>query len=202
MILSTSAENCPEILSSVTDLPCQSCDTGRSLAAKGFCCRDFRSTLGSFATGVTVVTARAPNGELVGMTISSFNSVSLDPPLILWSLSLTSPNLEVFRKASHYAVNILSANQQSLSDRFASRKNDRFSGLHLRTGLGGAPLLDDCCAWFECANEAKYPGGDHLIFVGHVERFTQGKAESPLIFHNARYHQLDAQDNKLNQQKR
>lgn len=160
------------------------------LGKRGQSSRDLRSTLGSFATGITVVTARAPNGEPVGLTISSFNSVSLDPPLILWSLSGDSPSLEVFRNASHYAVNVLSREQQWLSDRFASRGNDRFAGLPLRDGLGGVPLLEDCCAWFECANAAQHPGGDHLIFVGRVERFAQGESESPLIFHNGRYRTL------------
>ena len=190
MTLTTSSANCPEITTNVADLPCETCDSGRTLSARGFCCRDFRSTLGCFATGVTVVTALDPDGDPIGLTISSFNSVSLDPPLILWSLSLGSPVLESFRNASHYSVNVLSAEQQNLSDRFASRSNERFADLPQRTGLGGAPLIEGCCAWFECSNEAHYPGGDHLIFVGHVERFAQGEAASPLIFHSSRYRQL------------
>jgi len=165
------------------------CDPASS---KDDCCRDFRSTLGRFATGVTVVTALSADGEPIGVTISSFNSVSLEPPLILWSLSLNSPNLETFRNASHYAINVLSLNQQAISDRFASRSNKSFAGIPQHTGLGGAPLIEGCCACFECANEAHYPGGDHLIFVGRVERFAEGQAESPLIFHNGRYCQLDA----------
>lgn len=157
-------------------------------------CRDFRSTLGRFATGVTVVTALTADGRPIGVTISSFNSVSLDPPLILWSLSLSSPNLEAFRNASHYSVNILSADQQHLSNRFASSSNDRFADIATSPGLSDVPLIEGCCAWFECTNEAHYPGGDHLIFVGQVERFSQGKTESPLIFHNGRYRQLVASD--------
>ena len=178
----------------VIDLPCPTCDTsstadsGRTPETPARC--DLRSTLGSFATGVTVITALAPDGEPIGLTVSSFNSVSLDPPLILWSLSLNSPNLEAFRSASHYAVNVLAADQQWLSDRFAGRSNDRFADLPRCAGLAGVPLIDGCCAWFECANEAHYPGGDHLIFVGRVERFAQGESESPLIFHGARYRQL------------
>jgi flavin reductase (DIM6/NTAB) family NADH-FMN oxidoreductase RutF len=174
------------------NLPCATCDSGRSLFTKGLCCRDFRSALGSFATGVTIVTALSSEGDPIGVTISSFNSVSLEPPLILWSLSLNSPNLEAFRNASHYAVNILSADQQQLSDRFASRSADRFAGTPFTPGLGGAPLLDGCSAWFECVNEVQYPGGDHLIFVGHVERFAQGDAELPLLFHNGRYRRLES----------
>ncbi len=192
MTLSTSTENCPDLLTSGIDLPCATCDTGRSLAALGFCCRDFRSTLRCFATGVTVVTALAPDGEPIGLTINSFNSVSLDPPLILWSLSLGSPMLNAFQRASHYSVNVLSVDQQNLSDRFAERRVDHFVDLPQRAGLGGAPLIEGCCAWFECANQTQYPGGDHLIFVGLVERFARGKAESPLLFHDARYCRIDA----------
>ena len=152
--------------------------------------REFRDTLGTFATGVTVLTTLAADGQAIGVTISSFNSVSLDPPLILWSLSLNSPSLETFRSASHYAVNVLSSEQQEMSNRFASRVGNRFADLPFRTGLGGAPLLEGCCAWFECTPEALYPGGDHLILVGRVVRFSTGLTETPLIFHNARYHRL------------
>lgn len=191
MTLSTSTASCPDLLATGIDLPCATCDSGRFLSARGFCCRDFRNTLGSFATGVTIVTALAPDGLPIGLTINSFNSVSLEPPLILWSLSLGSPMLEAFRRTSHYAVNILSADQQHLSDRFAVRGIDHFADLPQRAGLGGAPLIDGCCAWFECANQTHYPGGDHLIFVGLVERFAEGAGESPLVFHGARYCRID-----------
>ena len=153
--------------------------------------RRFRDALGRFATGVTVVTALAADGQPIGVTISSFNSVSLDPPLILWSLSLNSPNLEAFRNAAHYSVNVLAADQQEISNRFASRRNDRFTDIATRPGLSGIPLIEGCSVWFECSNEAHYPGGDHLIFVGRVERFSSGAAESPLIFHSARYRRLE-----------
>ncbi len=183
--------NSPETQTAVADLPCQTCDSGQVLSARGQCCRDFRNTLGNFATGVTVITALSPEGEPIGVTISSFNSVSLDPPLILWSLSLNSPNIEAFSRASHYAVNVLAADQQPISDGFAARKSDRFAGLSCSRGLSDVPMLDGCCARFECINEAHYPGGDPLIFVGRVERFALGDAKSPLIFHNGRYCRLD-----------
>ena len=155
--------------------------------------REFRDTLGTFATGVTVLTTLAADGQPIGVTISSFNSVSLDPPLILWSLSLSSPNIEVFQNANHYSVNVLAFDQQNISNCFASRCNDRFADIPTRPGLSGIPLIEGCCAWFECSNEAHYSGGDHLIFVGRVERFAQGcSAESPLIFHKACYRQLDS----------
>jgi flavin reductase (DIM6/NTAB) family NADH-FMN oxidoreductase RutF len=160
------------------------------LQVQDFDCRAFRDTLGSFATGVTVVTALAPNGELIGLTVSSFNSVSLDPPLILWSLSGSSPNLEAFRNASHYSVNVLAVNQQHISDRFAARSGDRFAGLALREGLNGVPLLKGCCSWFECSHEAQHPGGDHLIFVGRVARFAQGDTQTPLVFYGGAYRKL------------
>jgi flavin reductase (DIM6/NTAB) family NADH-FMN oxidoreductase RutF len=188
--LPISSSSCPETPTAVADLPCKTCDTGHSLAAKNFDCRAFRDTLGCFATGVTVITALTPAGVPIGLTISSFNSVSLDPPLILWSLSADSPSLEAFRSAAHYAVNVLSADQQAVSDNFAARTGDRFAGISTRTGAHGSPLIEGCCAYFECANEVQYPGGDHLIFVGRVEHFVQGEPVSPLIFHGGRYREL------------
>lgn len=155
-------------------------------------CRDFRNALGNFPTGVTVVTALAPDGKPIGVTIGSFSSLSLDPPLILWSLSLSSGSVETFRQASHFSVNVLAADQQELSERFAAQNGDRFTQLPVTNGLGGVPLIDGCCAWFECSNETDYPGGDHVIFVGRVERFSQGPSDSPLIFHKARYRRLGA----------
>ena len=181
---------CPETPIATRDLPCVTCDAGEVYAAQEFDCRGFRDTLGAFATGVTVVTALDASGQPIGMTISSFNSVSLDPPLILWSLSKASPSLTAFKAASHYSVNVLAANQQALSDRFASRIENRFDGVPTHAGIDGLPLLDGCCAWFECHNEIRHEGGDHLIFVGRVERFTPGEEKLPLVFHGGRYREL------------
>lgn len=192
MPLPISSPSCPETPTKSADLPCTHCDTGNSLATQDFDCRAFRNALGSFATGVTVLATTAPDGEWVGMTVSSFNSVSLDPPLILWSLARSSPNLEVFQNAKHYSVNVLAANQQEISDRFATRGNDRFAGVPVRDGEHGVPLLEGCSAWFECANEAQYPGGDHIIFVGRVASFAQGEEQSPLVFHAGGYRQLQS----------
>lgn len=153
-------------------------------------CRAFRDALGGFATGIAVVTACAPDGGFVGLTVNSFNSVSLDPPLVLWSLDLASPSLEAFRRASHYAVNILAADQAELSQHFATRQPDKFGDLQIRLGAGGAPLLPGCCAWFECANETRHAGGDHLIFLGRVERFAHDPARPPLLYHGGRYRRL------------
>jgi flavin reductase (DIM6/NTAB) family NADH-FMN oxidoreductase RutF len=190
MPLPTSSSSCPETPAHQDNLPCESCPTSRSLQARDFDCRAFRDALGSFATGVTVVTAQAANGEPIGLTVSSFNSVSLDPPLILWSLSGSSPNLEAFRSASHYSINVLAVTQQQISDRFAARGGNRFAGLALRKGSNGVPLLEGCCSWFECSNEAQHAGGDHLIFVGRVTRFAQDDTQVPLIFHGGAYRKL------------
>ncbi len=153
--------------------------------------REFRNALGRFATGITIVTALGPDEKPIGVTISSFNSVSLDPPLILWSLSTNSPSLEAFRQANRYAINVLAADQRGLSNRFASRSDDRFADVPVHAGLDAPPLIDGCCAWFECTPEAHYPGGDHLIFLGRVERFARGDATSPLVFFDGAYCWLD-----------
>ncbi|MBL8473131.1 MAG: flavin reductase family protein [Rhodocyclaceae bacterium] len=151
--------------------------------------REFRRALGCFATGITVITARDAAGMPVGLTANSFNSVSLDPPLVLWSLSLYSNNLAAFQNCSHWAVNVLAADQQALSQRFAQTEGNRFGGLDFSEGLGGAPLLEGCCARFECRNETHYAGGDHLIFLGEVERYERFE-RPPLLYFGGRYRQL------------
>lgn len=148
--------------------------------------RALRDALGSFATGVTVVTALDPDGRAIGLTVNSFNTVSLDPPLILWSLSLDSPNLEAFRQASHFAVNVLAVDQQAISERFAQRNSDKFFDIDWREGRGGTPLLDGCCAVLECRNEIQHAGGDHLIFIGRIEGCSR-MDKAPLVFHGGRY---------------
>lgn len=157
--------------------------------------RAFRTALGSFATGVTVITARGDNGKLAGLTVNSFASVSLDPPLVLWSLSLYSPALAVFQHCSHYAINVLAADQAELSDHFAKpttdHAEDKFSGLKFDLGSGGAPLLPGCCARFECRNETRHAGGDHLIFIGLVEKY-QREERPPLIFQGGQYRRFGA----------
>jgi flavin reductase (DIM6/NTAB) family NADH-FMN oxidoreductase RutF len=155
--------------------------------------RDFRDALGAFATGVTIVTTRAPDGALVGLTANSFNSVSLDPPLVLWSLGQRAGSLPIFTGHTHYAINILAADQVELARRFAARGTgeSRFAGVEFREGAGGAPVLDGVAAWFECSNRSRYEEGDHVIFVGAVEncgRAMDGdRPRSPLIFHGGQY---------------
>lgn len=150
--------------------------------------QQFRAALGMFATGVTIITARADDGTLVGLTANSFNSVSLTPPLVLWSLARRAGSMPVFSRGSHYAINILAADQKDLAQRFATRDIDRFAGVRFREGCGGAPVLEGCAAVFECANRSQYEEGDHIIFVGEVEACSRVEGAQPLIFHGGRYY--------------
>lgn len=141
-----------------------------------------------FATGVTIVTACTPTGELVGLTANSFNSVSLSPPLVLWSLAQAASSLAAFTKGSHYAINILAADQKELAERFSSKRADRWADVAYTEGLSGAPLLDGVVASFECFNRSRYEEGDHVIFVGEVERCSHRDGAAPLLFHGGRFY--------------
>ena len=145
-----------------------------------------RAALGTFATGVTVVTTKAPDGKQHGLTANSFSSVSLEPPLVLWSQSLNAPSYPVFFGAEHFAINILAEDQVDISGRFSRGGEDKFAGLDLQEGVGGAPLLRGCAARFECKTLHRYDGGDHTIFVGAVERFERFDRR-PLMFGGGRY---------------
>jgi flavin reductase (DIM6/NTAB) family NADH-FMN oxidoreductase RutF len=153
-----------------------------------FSAQEFRVALGMFATGVTIVTARSAGGQVIGLTANSFNSVSLSPPLVLWSLAQAAASLSVFRAGSHYAINVLASDQKALAERFASKGADRWSGVAFDQGVGGAPLLHGAAATFECFNRSRYEEGDHVIFVGEVERCTHRPGASPLLFHGGRYY--------------
>ncbi len=155
--------------------------------APTFSSRDFRAALGMFATGVTIVTARGPNGAPIGLTANSFNSVSLAPPLVLWSLARSAGSMPAFTRGSHYAINILAAEQHALAERFASKQHDRFAGVAYREGACGAPILEEAAAVFECFNRSQYEEGDHVIFVGEVEHCERREGAHPLIFHGGRY---------------
>ena len=146
----------------------------------------FRDALGSFVTGVTIVTARDGEGRPFGLTANSFNSVSLDPPMVLWSLSLRSRTLPVFRDATSWAVHVLAADQQPMSDRFARPGEDKFAGLAVMDGPEGAPLIEGYTARFGCRARFEYEGGDHAIFLGEVVDFDRREA-APLIYHGGRY---------------
>jgi 3-hydroxy-9,10-secoandrosta-1,3,5(10)-triene-9,17-dione monooxygenase reductase component len=149
----------------------------------------FRNALGSFATGVTVVTTCSAEGQDVGLTANSFNSVSLDPPMVLWSLNRNSASLPAFTEGRAFAVHVLAASQQALSDRFASRMPDRFAGLELKRGIEGTPLLGSCAACFQCRLSFRYDGGDHEILVGEVVAF-ESTSLTPLIYHGGAYGDL------------
>jgi flavin reductase (DIM6/NTAB) family NADH-FMN oxidoreductase RutF len=142
--------------------------------------QSFRKALACFATGVAVVTTRVSGGKPVGLTINSFNSVSLDPPLILWSISLNAPSLEAFRSHIGFAVNILAADQREICARFANPADDKFSGVDWHEGLNGVPVISGVVASFECETHARYPGGDHEIYLGRVNSFTSSEA-LPLV---------------------
>ena len=149
---------------------------------------EFRAALGMFATGVTIVTARATHGRLVGLTANSFNSVSLHPPLVLWSLARAAGSMAVFSTGSHYAINVLAADQQELALRFATKGTDRWAGVAYTEGVAGAPVLAGVAASFECYNRSRYEEGDHVIFVGEVERCMHRPAASPLLFHGGKFY--------------
>ena len=151
--------------------------------------RAFRDALGMFATGIAVVATRAPSGEPIGLTVNSFNSVSLDPPLIVWSLGNALPSRAVFEACEYYSVNVLAADQMDISQIFASRSDDKFAGLEMDEGLYGIPLLRGCCARFECRNTARHPGGDHLVFISEVVRFEREQRE-PLLYFGGAYRTL------------
>jgi 3-hydroxy-9,10-secoandrosta-1,3,5(10)-triene-9,17-dione monooxygenase reductase component len=148
--------------------------------------RRFRSALGAFATGVTIVTTRDAQGRDVGLTANSFNSVSLEPPMVLWSLARSARSLPAFLGATHFVVHVLAADQEELSLRFAARGSNKFAGLDLERGSARVPMLRGCSARFQCRTAFRHEGGDHVIFVGAVESFDQSD-QPPLIFHGGRY---------------
>jgi flavin reductase (DIM6/NTAB) family NADH-FMN oxidoreductase RutF len=153
-----------------------------------FSAREFRDALGMFATGVTIVTARNAAGELTGLTANSFNAVSLEPPLVLWSLSRAAASMPAFANGSHYAINVLAADQKALAERFAAREQ--------RCAADAGVVLHACkavdpagaAATFECFNRSRYEEGDHVIFVGEVERCQHQDGMSPLLYHGGRFY--------------
>ncbi|MFO1330638.1 MAG: flavin reductase family protein [Rubrivivax sp.] len=151
--------------------------------------RSLRQVLGRFATGVTIVTCRDAAGEPVGLTCNSFNALSLDPPLVLWSLRQASPSLAAFGASRHFAVNILGEAQVDLSRRFASPQSDKFADGAWSDGQGGVPLLAGAAAVLECETTLQQAAGDHVLFIGRVLRLTD-LGLPPLVFHGGRYHLL------------
>jgi flavin reductase (DIM6/NTAB) family NADH-FMN oxidoreductase RutF len=152
--------------------------------------RELRRALGQFATGVAVVTAEAADGSVIGLTMSSFNSVSMDPPLVLFSIDRKAFSLKAMSEAKGYAVNILGRGQEDLSNKFAKALGDKWTAVEHTLGHCAAPLLAGALAHFECEPYAQYDGGDHLIFVGRVVRFAADAANEPLIFFRGAYRGL------------
>lgn len=149
----------------------------------------FRQALSQFATGVTVITTRLEDGSFRGLTASSFNSVSLDPPLVLWSLGAAANSLPIFSGNSHYVINVLNAEQAHLAKLFSRRSDDPWNGVEYELSRTGMPILKGAMAWFECHNRSRYPEGDHVIFVGEVEDCAF-EPQSPLIFHGGQFGKL------------
>ena len=146
----------------------------------------FRAALGTFTTGVTIITTQTEEGAPVGITANSFNSVSLNPPLVLWSLSKQARSLPVFSSGKHWNVHVLSTEQETLSGRFATQGEDKFAEIELDNGVSAAPLLQNCTARFQCRTAFQYEGGDHVIFVGEVLAFDHSD-RAPLAFQSGQY---------------
>ncbi len=147
--------------------------------------RDFRRALGQFATGVTVVTTLAGDGRKVGMTVNSFSSVSLEPPLVLWSVARNAPSFQDFTSATHFGVNVLAAHQHHLSKQFATPLPDKFAGVKCRPEAC-VPILEDALAYFICRVVQQYDGGDHVILLGQVEEYKHQPGDG-LVFHAGKY---------------
>lgn len=147
---------------------------------------ELRRALGAFATGVTIITTIGADGRYYGITANSFSSVSLEPPLVLWSQALTSPSYPAFRDARYFGISILAEDQIDISNRFAKSGGDKFSDVPVRIGTDGVPLIKGAAAFLECAREASYPGGDHTVFIARVCRIHQQEA-APLVFASGKY---------------
>jgi 3-hydroxy-9,10-secoandrosta-1,3,5(10)-triene-9,17-dione monooxygenase reductase component len=157
--------------------------------AAGFDSHALRHALGRFATGVTIVTTVGADGQPIGLTVNSFNSLSLDPPLVLWSLRRSSPSLAAFRAAPRFAVNVLAESQIELSRSFASKVAHRFVDGLWRRGDDGVPLLAGAAACFVCETASHHEAGDHELFIGRVRELTDSH-EPPLLFQGGRYRRL------------
>lgn len=148
--------------------------------------RELRNVLGSFGTGVTIVTTIASSGERIGLTANSFSSVSLDPPIVLWSLGKQSRNLPVFHESGRFVINVLGVDQLHLSNQFAKPADDRFAGVEYAEGLGGLPVIQGCAANIECETISAQEVGDHILFLGKIIRYKHLKKDS-LLFCNGAY---------------
>lgn len=152
--------------------------------------RDFRNALGLFPTGVTIITTRATDGDDVGMTMNSFNTVSLDPPLVLFCVDKHAYSLPAWQAAGAYGVSVLSEGQDPLSNKFAKALEDKWDDVKIRRGIGDVPLIEGASAHFECEPYAQHEGGDHIIFVVRVQRYQINAKPGSLAFCHGRYNHL------------
>lgn len=148
-----------------------------------------RSAMAKYATGVSIVTTLAPDRKPAGLTVTSFNSLSLEPPLVLWSLSVTSSNIEVFKSSGSFAINVLSKQHSDIGRKFARSNTEKFTNVPVTFGRNGLPLIDGALVQMECVTEAQYPAGDHILFLGRVSNVTVSEGE-PLIFYNSAFGEL------------
>jgi flavin reductase (DIM6/NTAB) family NADH-FMN oxidoreductase RutF len=151
--------------------------------------RDLRNALGSFGTGVTVVTSGNSRSRLVGVTANSFSSVSLEPLIVLWSLVSSSPSLEVFNATGRFVINVLALEQMNLSKQFSKTLEDKFAGVEYTEGLGDLPVIQNCVATFECKTIQRTVVGDHVLFLGQVENYVY-ENKTPLLFCQGNYMQV------------
>lgn len=149
--------------------------------------REFRDAVGSFATGVCVITANPQGVEPFGMTVNSFASVSLDPALVLWSIQNDSDCFEAFEQAERFTVNVLAEDQRDISNQYAKKNQHDLSKAHYRLGKTATPVLRGAVSSLECEVWARYPGGDHTIIVGKVLEMSYNRNEEPLVFHAGQY---------------
>lgn len=159
-----------------------------STEAVTFDAKEFRHALGCFPTGVAIITTVDGQGKACGLTCNSFSSVSLDPPLVLWSLRKQSSSIEIFKNTQSFAINVLAGDQGELSGRFATSSiPDKFEGVAYESGYAGVPLINDCVARFHCSMHQQHDAGDHIIFIGQVERFERVREDDPLVFCKGAY---------------
>jgi flavin reductase (DIM6/NTAB) family NADH-FMN oxidoreductase RutF len=167
-----------------------------SSSSSDFDANYFRKALSQFATGITIITTRQPDGSLIGLTASSFNSVSLNPPLVLWSLANQSSSMNAFQNATHYVINVLSADQAHLAEQFARKNIDRFANVDFTLSETGHPILNGSAAWFECQNRSRYVEGDHVIFVGEVKQ-CHTAPQPALVYHGSAFATTASIQNKI-----
>jgi flavin reductase (DIM6/NTAB) family NADH-FMN oxidoreductase RutF/DNA-binding MarR family transcriptional regulator len=158
-----------------------------TITASEFDPRDLRRALGQFPTGVTIITTKDYSGNPIGVTASSFNTVSMTPPLVLWSVDTKAFSASAMKNAEHFAVNVLAKSQIDMSNRFAGRGEDKFAGVEYIASEHGSPLFSDCAAQFECKTWNIYDGGDHLIIVGEILNYRQEESLVPLVFAGGSY---------------